>query len=65
MHASRSKRKTFRSSCVRDGSIYAPEIRTGDDTTIARLTAVAVDGTPSPELWESRNPAALLVEGEV
>jgi hypothetical protein len=33
MHASQSKAQTFRSSCVRDGSIYAPWLRARDHTT--------------------------------
>jgi hypothetical protein len=35
MHASQSKAQTFRSSCARDGSIYAPILRARDHTTLS------------------------------
>jgi hypothetical protein len=34
MHASQSKAQTFRSSCVRDGSIYAPALRARDHSAL-------------------------------
>ena len=40
--------------------LTCPKIRTSDHTTFARLTSAVVDGLPSPELWESGNPAAEL-----